>query len=376
MKPVLSPSFSCAWVLPLLALAGCQPPAAPASPKTVVWVSSAMPASSMSARVFPAVLHPRIESALGFRVGGRIAVRMVEVGQTVRQGQTLAQLATDDVLTGLHAARQQVTGAEVELAQLQADEARLARLVVDGSAPAAELERQRTRVRAAQARLDGARQGEQLAANRVGHATLKAPFDGVVTAVLADAGQVLSEGQPMLTLARAGEMEAEVFLPEELAGRVRQAVASLVMPGAPSAQPVPLVVREIAPMGAGAGRQIRVRYAMKAQAQATTPLRWGQTTEVHWAAGDDGAFSVPVGALIKRDGAPHVWLVAGDDARLVKQSVTVQRYTTDGVVLAGLPAGAKVVSAGAQTLTDGMQVIPRERTHSHLSLDADAEHRP
>jgi len=60
----------------------------------------------------------------------------------------------------------------------------------------------------------------------------------------------------------------------------------------------------------------------------------------------------------------------------VKQSVTVQRYTTDGVVLAGLPAGAKVVSAGAQTLTDGMQVIPRERTHSHLSLDADAEHRP
>lgn len=376
MKSVLFHRLSWAWLLPVAALSGCQPPAATQAPKSVVWVSVPKAVSSQSARVFPAVLHPRVESTLAFRVGGRVALRMVEVGQTVKAGQTLAQLATDDVLTGLHAARQQVTGAEAELTQLQADEARLARLVVDGSAPAAELERQRTRVRAAQARLEGARQGEQLAANRVSHATLKAPFDGVVTTVLADAGQVLSEGQPMLMLARAGEMEAEVFLPEELAGRAREVAASLVIPGAPQTQPMPLVVREIAPMGAGPGRQVRVRYALKSPASAQPALRWGQTTEVRWSSGAEVGSHIPTGALVKRDGAPYVWLVSDKDSRLVKHDVTVQRHTTDGVVVSGLPAHAKVVSAGAQKLVAGTQVIPRERTHTHLNLGDDAGSHP
>lgn len=376
MKTVLFHRVSWAWLLPVAALSGCQPQAAPEVSKSVVWVSVPKPTARESARVFPAVLHPRVESTLAFRVGGRVALRMVEVGQTVKAGQTLAQLVTDDVFAGLQAARQQVTGAEAELTQLQADEARLSRLVVDGSAPGAELERQRTRVRAAQARLEGARQAEQLAANRVNHATLKAPFDGIVTQMLADTGQVLSEGQPMLVLARAGEIEAEIFLPEDLAGRVREVAASLVIPGVTPMLPLPLVVREVAPMGAGPGRQVRVRYALKPSTHAQPAMRWGQTAEVHWANSAEAGIGVPVGALVKRDGAPYVWLVSDRDSRLVKQAVTVQRYTTDGVVLSGLPADAKVVSVGAQKLVAGTQVIPRERTHTHLNLDDDAGSRP
>ena len=173
-------------LLPLLVLSACQPPAAPPPATPVVWVSPATPVSQGAGRVFTAILQPRIEAPVGFRVGGRIETRLVETGQQVRAGQPLATLVTDDLLTGVQAAQQQVAGAQAELAQLQADEGRLSRLSTDGSAPAAELERQRTRVRAAQARLEGARQNEQLAQSQVAHARLVAPFDGVVTQVMAD----------------------------------------------------------------------------------------------------------------------------------------------------------------------------------------------
>lgn len=375
------------WCLPLLALSACQPASVPQVAPPVVWVSQASPASDAAARVFSAVLQPRVESHVGFQVGGRVALRLVETGQQVRAGQTLAQLGTDDLLTGQQSARQQVLGAEAELAQLQSDEARLTRLAVDGSAPAAELERQRTRVRAAQARLEAARQGEQLAANRVSHASLKAPFDGVVTQVLADAGQVLAEGQPMFTLARAGELEAEVFLPEDLADAARRTPASLVwrLPQGPQPAPLALKLREVSPMGVGPGRQVKVRYALEPTSAWRAGMRWGQAAEVHWpasgsataaapapaSAAQEATVALPTGALVKRDGQAHVWLVNPTDNRLVRQVVTVHRHTTDGVVVSGLPAGSRVVSAGAQKLVAGTVVTPRERSHTHLAWQAD-----
>ena len=312
---------------------------------------------------------------MGFRVGGRITLRLVETGQRVKAGQTLAQLSTDDLLTGLQSARQQVLGAEAELSQLQADAARLERLSADGSAPAAELERQRTRVRAAQARLDAARQGAQLADNRVNHATLKAPFEGVIVQVMADAGQVLDEGQPMFLIARSGEIEAEIDLPEDLVPMVTSTAAELHVPGLPELKPLPLSVREVAPKGMGPGRQVRVRYALKTGVQPAAALRWGQTAEVHWPAGDTRGVSVPAGALVKREGAPQVWVVSGqgEDQRLQAQPVSVQRYSGDAVIIDDLSPGMKVVSAGAQKLVEGTAVIPRERTHTHLALPTSSE---
>lgn len=361
------------WLLPLSAvslLSACQPKAPEAEVKPLVWVSAALPAATSTARVFSAVLQPRVESPVGFRVGGRITLRFVETGQAVKAGQTLAELGADDLLTGLRSARQQVVGAEAELAQLQADAARLERLITDGSAPAAELERQRTRVRAAQARLDAARQGAQLADNRVHHASLKAPFDGVIVQVLADVGQVIEEGQPMFVMARAGEIEAEVELPEELVSKVDRTPAHLLVSGRPDVAPMPLMVREVAPKGQGPGRQVRVRYALRTTERPVTPLRWGQTAEVHWPATGTQGVSVPIGALIRREGAPYVWVVKGHghDQRLVAQAVKVLRHGGDAVVVEGLPPGVKVVSAGAQKLVAGMAVMSRERTHTHLAM--------
>jgi len=374
------------WCLSALTLSACQPAAVPPAAPPVVWVSVPAAAALSDPRVFSGVLLPRVESKLGFQVGGRVSARLVETGQQVRAGQILAQLAPDDLMTGRQSARQQVVGAEAELAQLQADEARLSRLSVDGSAPAAELERQRTRVRAAVARLEAARQGEQLAANRLDQTTLRAPFDGVVLQVLAESGQVLPEGQPVLVLARSGEIEVEVFVPEDLADSARRVPATVWLvngQGNATAMPLPLRLREVAPMGSGPGRQVRVRYTLEAAVAARAGARWGQAVEVHWVAPGQQATNaaastvvLPTGAVVKREGAAHVWLVNPTDKRLVRQAVDVHGFVTDGVIVSGLPRGARVVSVGAQRLVAGTQVTPRERPHTHLGVAAHAGERP
>lgn len=375
MKHFRSLSLRASCAAPLLALSACQQQAAAPEAKPLVWVTTVHAESSQDTRVFPAVLQPRIESAVGFRVGGRITMRLVETGQSVKAGQTMAHLATDDLLTGWQSARQQVMGAEAELQQLKLDEDRLSRLSADGSAPAAELERQRSRVRAAQARLEAARQGEQLAQNRVQHAELKAPFDGVVTQVMADTGQVIAEGQPMLMLARAGEIEAEALIPEDQVQQIKDSTATLIVPGMRDLPALPLKVREVSPNGLGPGRQVKVRYVLESDsAKWRALLRWGQTAEVHWRKSAAApTVALPTGALVKRDGAPYVWRVSGSKGQLEKQDVTVLAYVTDGVIVSGLKEGTQVVSAGAQKLVMGLAVATRERTDTHLDLDTSKE---
>jgi membrane fusion protein, multidrug efflux system len=375
MKTFASLCRHLGWAAPLVALSACQQQAAAPEAKPLVWVTTVNMGSSQATRTFSAVLQPRIESAIGFRVGGRISMRLVETGQWVKAGQTLAQLATEDLLTGLQAARQQVSATEAELQQLQADEGRLSRLSADGAAPTADLERQRTRIKATQAQLEAARQGMLLAQNRVQHGELKAPFDGVITQVMADIGQVVPEGQPMFMLARSGEIEAESFVPEDQAKLIQQSPATLVVPSMKDLPALPLKVREVSPVGFGPGRQVKVRYTLESNADKwRTLLRWGQTAEVHWrqTTGKE-AVALPTGALVKREAAPYVWLVSAKEGKLVQQTVAVQRYTTDGVIVTGLKDGMQVVSVGAQNLVAGTAVTTRERTGTHLDLSSAQE---
>lgn len=360
------------WMIPAIALtSACSHQDKEEPTRPLVWTSAAQPLAQQAARVFPALLQPRVESLIGFQAGGRVAQRLVEVGQHVRAGQTLGQLAQDDLMTGSQSVRQQVVAAEAELQQFRLDEARLARLSADGSVPSAELERQGTRVRAMQARLDALRQAEQLARNRVDHAQLKAPFDGVVTQVLADVGQVLPEGQPLLSLARAGEIEAEVFLPQELASSVAQTRAVLVIPGQPGLPAMPLEVREVSPVASGPAHQVRVRYTLKAMQDAwRSKMHWGQAAEVRWDISSPAStVAVPSGAVVKREGDAFVWRLSAHQDQVQRQQVVVQAYTTDGVIVTGIAAGTQVVSVGAHLLTDGAHVVARERTGTHLDLN-------
>lgn len=363
MKRISSFALSAAAAASLL-LAACSEPAAPAAAPKPVFVTTVASSKLTPTRAFTAVVRARVETDLGFRTGGKVVERLVEVGDAVKVGQVLARLDTADYGLAASAAGDQVQAALVDAQQAASDEARFRRLLADGSVGAADHERQKARADAAAARLDQARRQLEVARNREGYATLVAPYAGVVTTLHFERGQVVAEGQPVLSLARDGEREVIADLPEEWIGRVRTLTASAT-PWHEGKSPAPLVLREVSPMASARGRTFRVRYAAAPQSRARiAALPLGSTLQLNLSAppsAGPAATVLPVTALVKASGAAGVWMLNDKGAGLVFMPVQVVGADDATVEVTGLVAGSRVVSVGAQKLDAGMAVRAIER---------------
>jgi RND family efflux transporter MFP subunit len=347
----------------VLLTACSQPPAPVAAPKPV-FVTTVTPAASAQTRSFTSVVRARVETDLGFRVGGKVVDRLVEVGDSVKVGQVLARLDPGDYQLAVSAAADQVQAASVDSQQAASDEARLRRLLADGSVGAADHERQKARADAAAARLDQAHRQLDLARNRQGYATLVAPYAGVVTALRFERGQVVTEGQPVLSLARDGEREIVADLPEEWVGRVRT-LAATATPWHDAKAPLPLVLRELSPLASAQGRTFRVRYAAAPESRTQVgALPLGSTMQLNLSGQPTGpaTTAVPVTALVKASASAGVWVLDAKGSGLVFTPVQVVAIDDAWVHVTGLAGGSRVVSVGAQKLDAGIAVRAVERT--------------
>ena len=350
-----------------LLLTACSEPPAPVAVAKPVFVTTVTPASSAQTRAFTAVVHARVETDLGFRTGGKVVDRLVEVGDIVKAGQPLARLDPADYQLAVSAAADQVQAASVDAQQAASDEARFRRLLADGSVGAADHERQKARADAAAARLDQARRQLDLARNREGYATLVAPYAGVVTALRFERGQVVTEGQPVLSLARDGEREIVADLPEEWVGRARTLIATATPWNDPTNNPraqVRLVLRELSPLASAQGRTFRVRYAAAPESrEQVAALLLGSTMQLNLSGPPAGpATSVlPVSAVLKASGSAGVWVLDAKGSGLVFNPVQVVASDDAWVHVTGLANGSKVVSVGAQKLDAGSKVRAIER---------------
>ena len=348
----------------LVACSEAPKPPVIAKPVFVTTVTEAMSSASRAqTRSFTAVVRARVETDLGFRAGGKVTDRFVEVGSFVKAGQALARLDPGDYQLAVAAAADQVQAALVEAQQATSDEGRLRRLLADGSVGSADHERQKARADAAAARLAQARRQLDLAKNREAYTTLLAPFAGVVTTLRFERGQVVAEGQPVLSLAREGEREVVAELPEEWVGRVRT-LAATAAPWHDTTSSLRLVLREVSPVASAQGRTFRVRYAATPEARtqvAALPL--GSTVHLHLSGPSTGpaAAQLPVTALVKTSAAAGVWVLNGKGTGLVFQAVQVVDMDDASVRVTGLAAGSRVVSVGAQKLDAGLTVRAIER---------------
>jgi membrane fusion protein, multidrug efflux system len=369
MNPVPRFNRPARWVglcVPCLSLlAACAPPAAPPPVVTTVFVSTVRNDSGGTERVLFGSLRPRVESELSFRAGGKVLARTVELGQAVRAGQVLGRIDAADYQLVVQAAAEQQRAAEVDATQAASDAARFKRLLADGSVGAADAERQQARADAAAARLAQAQRQVELAHNRAGYAVLTAPFDGTVTALRFEAGQVVSEGQAVLSLARPGELELQVDVPEALVAGLTGWQATVRLGNgakSPSTKTeLPLRLRELAPSAAAASLTYRARYALGALPPGTG-LRMGMTAELRLRqpASTTGA-ELPVSALLMTGASGTVWLVNPKTGALQRQPVQLLSQSTDHIRVAGLADGALVVSVGAQKLDAGLKVQPVAR---------------
>jgi RND family efflux transporter MFP subunit len=347
-----------------LLLAGCSEPPAPAAVVKPVFVTTVANTASAQTREFTSVVRARVESDLGFRTGGKVVERLVEVGDSVKEGQVLARLDPADYQLAAKAAADQVQAASVDAQQAASDEARFRRLLTDGSVGAADHERQKARADAAAARLDQAHRQLELARNREAYATLVAPYAGLVTALRFERGQVLAEGQSVVSLARAGESEIVAELPEDWVGRARGLSATAAPWNDPNSR-LHLVLRELSPQASTQGRTYRARYAAAAQSRAQVaalPLGSTMQLKLSGAQASPAAAVLPVSALVKGSGPAGVWALDAKGSGLVFTPVQVVSIDDATVQVTGLAVGSRVVSVGAQKLDAGTAVRAIERT--------------
>ncbi len=304
-------------------------------------------------------VRARTESALGFRVPGKIIARQVEAGQRVRKGQALAQLDPRDYALAQSSAESQVAAAQADLEVAQAEYRRYQELRTKNFVSELDLERKRVAAAAAEARLAGVKSGAALEGNRLEDAVLRADADGVVTGVLADSGEVVAAGQPVVTLALDGAREIAVEFPEDRTPLARIGRAEVTLWAQPGVK-YPARLRELAAAADPVTRTFRARYSVQAPANA---LALGQSATVRLVLpAQKGGARLPTTALIQDHGQTRVWQF--DPAAGVLKGVPVKVAGIDGneVIVAGLTSGAQVVVAGVHVLSEGQKVRPLATT--------------
>jgi RND family efflux transporter MFP subunit len=338
----------------LLVLAACKEPEPPREfiRPAQVWTVSGQ--ASVAETAYSGEVRARHEAELGFRVGGKVSDRRVELGDAVRAGQVLAKLDTADLDLQLASSRASLAAAEADRINARNELARLKQLYEQKFIGKSALDNARAAFDAAEARVNAARAQVSLAENQALYTSLVADRPGVITRISAEVGQVVAAGQPVLGIAYDGEREVHV--------RVGEGTARIMPVGTPLrvrlwSAPDALLegrVREIAP-ALDATRSVLVKVALPGAAE---DLRLGIAADVllPTAPGQD-AHWLPASALFQQGPAAAVW-VLGEDDRVSLQAVEVLAFLEDGLLVRGLAQGQRVVAAGVHMLSEGQAVRP------------------
>lgn len=352
--PARGPLLAVATLSMALALAGCgEKEAKQAAPARPVLVASVHYEAEAPSRAFVGTIRPRIEADIGFRVAGKIAKRLVEVGQSVEVGQPLAQLDEVDLKLQAEQAEAEHRAATGVLAQAAAAENRAQQLRGKGWTTDAQLDQAKAAADEARARLNRADRSVELTRNSLSYATLVADTRGVVTATLIDAGQVVAAGQTAIRVARFAEKEAVVAIPETLIGRAKDGTATVTLWSDPN-KTYAAKLREIAPNADPATRTYLAKFSLP---DAGDEVALGMTATLTLADPTTQRVArLPLSALFNQGAQPSFYVV--DDAgQLTLQPVAVKAYETHDVLISGgVAEGAKVVVLGVQKLDPAEKV--------------------
>ena len=338
-----------------IAVAACNPaPAEHAKADRPVLVAEVRYEPLTAERTLVGTIKPRIETDFGFRVAGKVARRFVDVGEAVRPGQALAVLDETDLKLQAEQAEAERGAASATLSQAPAVERRAIDLRKQGWSTDAVLDQARAAAEEARGRLARAERSVELTRNSLSYATLVADAAGVVTAALVEPGQVVAAGQGAIRIARTGEKEVVVAVPEALLSRAKTATASVVLWSAPDRR-YTAKLRELAPAADVATRTYLAKFSLE---QGCDEAQLGMTATVALAQTDaEQVAKVPLSALFNQGSGPALYVVDDKTGALRLQPVTVKAYgSRDVLVTGGVADGDKVVALGAQKLDPAQRV--------------------
>jgi RND family efflux transporter MFP subunit len=308
-------------------------------------------------REFVGVVRARHETDLGFRVAGKIVTSIVNVGDMVRVGDVVARLDPVDLQLQVESARSELAAATSNLAQTSVDELRYAALKARGYAAVADYERKKVAKDEAEGRLEHAQRALDLANNQLAYAELRADAEGVITATLAEPGQVVNVGQAVVRLAHRGEKEAVVALPESFIGSAQRSQATVRLWADPD-RSFTARLRELSPQADDLTRTYAARFTIE---DPDDKVALGMTATVKLALASDAQVAkMPLAAILNRGTGASVYLVDASGA-LVLRPVTVASFSENAaLVTSGVSDGDRVVTLGVQKLEAGARVRPIE----------------
>jgi RND family efflux transporter MFP subunit len=337
------------------ALAACNDVATSATATAIrpVQVQRVVFAPADENREFAGVVRARYETDLGFRVAGKMVARLVNVGDRVRAGDVVGRLDPRDLQLQVESADAELTAATSSLAQAAADELRYQNLRTRGYAAVADYERKKAAKDEAEGRVERAHRTLDLAHNQLAYTDLKADADGVITATLAEAGQVVALGQAVARLAHRGEMEAVVALPETRLAEARQSDASVRLWSDPNRR-FSARLRELSPQADATTRTYAARFTIENPDDA---VALGMTATVVLShATDTMVAKVPLAAILNRGTGPTVYRV-DDTGVLERRPVTMSSFNeVAALITSGLEDGDQIVTLGVQMLQAGQKV--------------------
>jgi len=342
-----------------LALAGCGKKAEPAPEVRPVRLLQLSQHTGKTAFEFSGDVRPRVESRLGFRVGGKISARLVDVGAVVRKGQPLARLDATDLSLAEAGSRAQFDAARTDRDLAASDLKRYNELFAKGFISAAEQHRRQATYDAAESRLKQAEAGLRNQSNQTGYSVLNADADGVVTAVDAEVGQVVTPGQPVIRVAQTAEKEVAIGLPEDQVDLLRGITDVTIRTWAEPDRALPGRVREISAAADPVTRTYATRVSIP---NPPADLKLGMTAVVTFVrTGATPAIRVPLTALLQEQGRNQVWIYDPAAGTVKPVQVTLGEPVGNEVeVRQGLAPGQTIVTAGVHLLKPGQRVKPMQ----------------
>ena len=314
--------------------------------------------------MFAGEVKPRHEIDLGFRIGGKVIGRSVDVGAHVARGEPLAKLDPADVALQAEAQKAAVAATETEYRYAKAEFDRYENLFRQKFISESALDQKRNALDANRAKWEQARAQLSVTQNQAGYATLVAPDSGTITAINVEAGQVVTAGQTVMKLAREDEREVAISVPESRISELQIRAAG------------PPQDANWAPSGQRSGEAASVGTTSAVRVTIVDPdaaLHWGMTANVVLMSGDaPDAVLLPLSSIYRKGDAAAVWIY-DEKARIVRlRPIAVAQYREDGAVVTGVTGGEWIVTAGVQKLREGETVRPYEAGANRASSTSPA----
>ena len=300
---------------------------------------------------------PRIESTLGFRVSGKIVQRSVDVGAVVKPGDIIASLDPSDYRLAVDNARAALASAEADHVRAKADHERYLNLRGSMAFVPQTLDQRQSLASTALARVDQARSQLSSAENNLAYTVLRADTAGVVTAIQAEVGQVMAQGQGVLRLARLDELEIVVGVPEHRLKVVREARSASFELWSDPGRRHAARLRELSPSADPVTRTYAARFSV---IEPPEFIGLGMTATLGFERPDNVPVAeVPLSAIFQRGTQPAVWVVDRDTGTVELRPVTIARWRDDtAAIRSGVKEGELIATAGVHKLETGQKVKP------------------